>query len=62
LPLSSPTSDPDGAVYLMLDDFGRFGRAYRETDVSAADRQTVIANLLSGPVRTSAQNRRLQCP
>jgi hypothetical protein len=45
---TSPTSDPDGAVYLVLDDFGRFGRAYRETDVSAADRQTVIANLLSG--------------
>jgi hypothetical protein len=23
---TSPTSDPDGAVYLVLDDFGRFGR------------------------------------
>ena len=39
----SPTSD-SGAVYLVLDDFGSFGCAYRETDVSAADRQTIIAS------------------
>jgi hypothetical protein len=59
---TSPTSEPDGAVYLVLDDFGRFGRAYRETDVSAADRQTVIANLLSGqyerPLKIVAFNAR----
>jgi hypothetical protein len=40
---TSPTSDPDGAVYLVLDDFGGFGPAYRETDVRAADRQATVA-------------------
>ena len=35
-------------MYLVLDDFGRFGRAWRETDEGEADRQTVITNLLSG--------------
>ena len=57
----SPTSD-SGTVYLVLDDFGCFGRAYRETDVSAADRQTIVANLLSGqyerPLRIVAFNAR----
>ena len=32
----------------MLDDFGTFGRAYRETDERRADRDSIIANLLSG--------------
>jgi hypothetical protein len=45
---TSPPSGPDGTVYLVLDDFGRFGHAWRETDEGRADRQTVIANLLSG--------------
>jgi hypothetical protein len=44
---TSPRSGPDGTVYLVLDDFGRFGRAWRETDEGKADRQTVVANLLS---------------
>ena len=38
----------DDTIYLVLQDFGKFGRAYRETDPSQADRQTVLANLLSG--------------
>jgi hypothetical protein len=50
----------DGTVYLVLDDFGAFGRAYRETDPTRADRQTVVANLLAGqyehPVRVVAFN------
>ena len=33
----------DGTVYLVLDDFGEFGRAYRETQEAQADRQTVLA-------------------
>jgi hypothetical protein len=37
-----------GTVHLVLDDFGRFGRAWRETDEGEAGRQTVITNLLSG--------------
>jgi hypothetical protein len=43
----SPTSD-GGTVYLVLEDFGRFGCAYRETDVGKADRQAIIENLRSG--------------
>ena len=34
----------DGTVYLVLDDFGEFGRAYRETQEAQADRQTVEAS------------------
>ncbi len=44
----------------MLDDFGRTGRAWRETDEAATDRETLIRNLLSGeyknPVRIVAFN------
>ncbi|MGA8898757.1 hypothetical protein [Bradyrhizobium sp.] len=46
---------PDQDTYLVLDDFGRTGRAWRETDEGATDRETLILNLLSGeyknPVR-----------
>ncbi len=38
----------DDTIYLVLQDFGSLGQAYRETDPSQADRQTVLANLLSG--------------
>jgi hypothetical protein len=55
----SPAPDEDGTVYLVLDDFGALGRAYRETDADAG-RETVIANLLSGqyerPLRIIAFN------
>ena len=47
-------------VYLVLQDFGSFGQAYRETDPRQADRQTVLSNLLSGqyerPLRIVAFN------
>jgi hypothetical protein len=50
----------DQNVYLVVDDFGRNGRAYRETDVEAADLETVIIDLLDGqyrnPVRVVAFN------
>jgi hypothetical protein len=50
----------DGTVYLVLEDFGNFGRAYRETDPGQADRHTVMSNLLSGqyerPLRIVAFN------
>jgi hypothetical protein len=35
-------------VYLVLDDFGKLGSAYRETDPADANLQTVVADLLSG--------------
>jgi hypothetical protein len=43
-----PVPRRDGTVYLVLDDFGKFGQAYRETDTTQADLQTVVANLLAG--------------
>jgi hypothetical protein len=49
-----PNGD-DQSVYLVVDDFGRHGRAWRETGVEETDLETVIAALLSGqyndPVR-----------
>jgi hypothetical protein len=54
-----PNGD-DQTVYLVVDDFGRNGRAYRETDVEAADLETVIVDLLDGqytnPIRVVAFN------
>ncbi len=50
----------NGTVYLVLDDFGELGRAYRETDAAQTDLKTVVADLLSGqyrhPVRVVAFN------
>jgi len=54
-----PNAD-DQNVYLVVDDFGRNGRAYREADVEETDLETVIADLLSGqyknPVRVVSFN------
>jgi hypothetical protein len=38
-------------VYLVLDDFGALGCAYRETDAAQADPRRVVADLLSGQYR-----------
>jgi hypothetical protein len=65
--MRSPTLAPlahgapqDPTVYIVLDDFGPLGRAYRETDEGEADERTIIANFLSGqysrPVRVVAFN------
>jgi hypothetical protein len=56
-----PEGDGDDQnVYIVVDDFGRNGRAYRETDVESADLETVILGLLEGeysnPVRVVAFN------
>ena len=44
----------------MLEDFGRLGCAWRETDVDKADRETLIRDLVEGqyshPVRIVAFN------
>ena len=60
---SSPSIIPDDAdrdIYLVLDDFGKVGRAWRETDERAADRDALIRDLLDGqyrnPVRIAAFN------
>jgi hypothetical protein len=45
---SPPLPNPADPVYLVVDGFGTFGQADRETDPRHADRQTVLGNLLSG--------------
>src|SRR5689334_13531939 len=50
----------DQTVYLVADDFGENGRAWRETGCETTDLETVIQDLLSGqynsPVRVIAFN------
>ena len=59
VPSIIPSGD-DQTVHLVLDDFGRLGRAYRETDVEQANLETTISDLMSGqysdPVRVVAFN------
>jgi hypothetical protein len=57
----TPSIVPSAAtetVYLVEDDYGHVGRAFRETDAAKADRETVLQDLLSGqfndPVRVIA--------
>jgi hypothetical protein len=53
-------SDNDQTVYLVAEDFGKLGRAWREADYEATDLETVILDLLSGqynnPIRVVAFN------
>jgi len=55
--MRSPSIVPgfDVDVYLVLDDFGKLGRAYREVDEAEANKATVIRRLIEGqynnPVR-----------
>jgi hypothetical protein len=53
-------NDDDQNVYLVIDDFGRNGRAWREADVEATDLETVILDMLEGqyknPVRVVGFN------
>ena len=50
----------DTAVHIVLDDFGKAGRAYRETDEKNASFDVVVDDLVSGqyhkPVRVVAFN------
>jgi hypothetical protein len=50
---STPSLVPtyDCNVYIVLDDFGALGRAYRETDEARADLEEVIQNLMTGQYR-----------
>jgi len=40
-------------IYLVLDDFGRLDRAWRETDKSGTYRATLVRNLLDGQSASS---------
>jgi hypothetical protein len=60
---TSPSIAPHGPgedTYLVLDDFGRLGKSWRETDEDATDRETLIRDLVQGdfnsPVRIVAFN------
>src|SRR6478609_373021 len=52
--------DNDQTVYLVAEDFGKLGRAWRESDYEATDLETVLEDLLSGqynnPIRVVAFN------
>jgi hypothetical protein len=43
-----PSIPDDVTVHLVVNDFGSLGRAFVETDIAEADRDTVIRNFLSG--------------
>ena len=48
-PSTAPdTAKPDNTIYLVLEDFGALGCAYRETDPNRADRNSVIEDLIRG--------------
>lgn len=52
-------NDEHQTVYLVADNFGRTGRAWRETDYESSDLETVIQDLLGGqskPIRIVAFN------
>ena len=59
-----PNGD-DQNVYLVVDDLGRNGRVYRETDVERADLEAVIMDMLEGqyhnPVRVVGFNTAEKC-
>ena len=56
----APSLVPSETVYLVLDDFGKLGQSYRETDPKTADIENVIDDFLTGqfakPVRVIAFN------
>jgi hypothetical protein len=53
-----PGADRD--IYLVLDDFGKIGRAWSEADDERTDRETIIADLMDdqylNPVRVLGFN------
>ena len=60
---TSPSIVPHGAdldTYLVLDDFGRPGCSWRETDAESADRKMLIRDLLVAASTQSGSYRGLQ--
>jgi hypothetical protein len=39
-----PDYPDDVTVYLVVNDFGKFGKAFVETDIAEADREAIIRN------------------
>jgi hypothetical protein len=46
-----PLPDNDTDVYIVIADFGTNGRSFLETDVTQADRATIVSNMISGEYR-----------
>ena len=59
-PTLVPKNVDDQNVYLVVDDFGSAGRAFREVDINATDLEAVIHDLIAGqysdPIRVVAFN------
>ena len=59
-PLAPGVPTFDTTVYIVLNDFGKLGSAYVETDEAAADENTIVSNIIDGqysnPVRVVAFN------
>jgi hypothetical protein len=51
----APISDLAATVHVVLEDFGILGRAYRETDATRADAETVVGSILCGDYSAPAQ-------
>jgi hypothetical protein len=58
--MPSIVPDDEPTVYLVADDLGRTGRAWREADLETADLETVIQDLMAGeykrPIKVVAFN------
>ena len=55
---TSPSIVPHGAdqdTYLVLDDFGPLGRAWRETSDESTGRETLITDLFAGEYESPAR-------
>jgi hypothetical protein len=50
-----PERSDDITVYLVLNDYGKLGSAYVETDPAEADRESIIRNFLSGQYGNAVQ-------
>ena len=49
MPSLVPDREPfDHNIHIVLEDYGRLGRAYRETGEADADRKTLIDDILTG--------------
>src|ERR1700729_1323166 len=53
-------TENDVTAYIVLEDFGDLGRAFRETDIAEANHDTIVRNMISGeyedPLRVVAFN------
>jgi hypothetical protein len=43
--------EKDVTVYIVVEDYGDLGRAFRETDIAEADFETMVRNIISGEYR-----------